>query len=123
MEKPGKNSQAARLIKFTTVEQVMELGMDLENYINRAIEIERKGLQVVYEKKPEPIPEELTEIFEEDPILKSAFEALTPGRQRGYIIYFSQPKQSKTRISRIKKCIPKIFKGEGLHDKYQSKRK
>jgi uncharacterized protein YdeI (YjbR/CyaY-like superfamily) len=68
------------------------------------------------------MPEELEKKFEEDPVLKSAFEALTPGRQRGYIIYFSAAKQSKTRESRIEKCIGKILNGEGLNDKYSGKK-
>ncbi|MEL7427413.1 MAG: YdeI/OmpD-associated family protein, partial [Bacteroidota bacterium] len=71
---------------------------------------------------PEPIPEELKQRFKEDPPLKNAFESLTPGRQRGYILYFSSPKQSKTRVARIEKSVGKILRGEGLHDKYQRRR-
>ena len=80
-------------------------------------------LQSKINKSPEPWPEELQEWLEQDPVLKDAFEALTPGRQRGYVLYFSAPKQSKTRISRIEKCVDKIMKGEGLHDAYQKKGK
>lgn len=121
--KPGPNSQAARLFKFTQKEEIPPLKASIEAYIQEAIEVEKAGLEVQFKKNPEPIPEELVEIFEADPQLKSAFEALTPGRQRGYILHFSQPKRSETRTSRIEKCIPKILNGEGMHDKYQSKRK
>ena len=78
-------------------------------------------MKVEFKKNPEPIPEELELKFNEDPILKTAFESLTSGRQRGYIIYFSAPKQSKTRISRIEKSIGKILNREGLNDKYTKK--
>ncbi|WP_422082113.1 YdeI/OmpD-associated family protein [Ulvibacterium sp.] len=123
LEKPGPNSQSARLIKFTNVNEIPELEPTLNRYIYEAIEVEKAGLKVNFKKNPEPIPEELERKFEEDPVLKSAFESLTPGRQRGYIIYFSQPKQSETRESRIEKCAGKILNGEGLHDKYSGRRK
>ncbi|MDN5204631.1 YdeI/OmpD-associated family protein [Fulvivirgaceae bacterium BMA10] len=123
LDKPGENSQAARLFKFTNIEQVKDIKDDIRAYIFEAIEVEKSGLKVNFKKKPEPIPEELEEKFEEDPYLRTAFEALTPGRQRGYIIYFSQPKQSKTRIARIEKAVPKILNGEGLHDKYKAMKK
>ena len=116
--KPGKNSQAARLLKFTDLRRIQELELDIKTIIHEAIEVEKAGLKVNFKKNPEPIPEELETIFERDPLLKSAFDALTPGRQRGYILYFSAPKQSKTRISRIEKSMGKILNGEGLHDRY-----
>ena len=75
----------------------------------------------MFKKNPEPVPDELEAKLNEDPFLKSAFETLTPGRQRGYILYFSAPKQSKTRTQRIEKSIGKILNGEGLHDKYSRK--
>jgi uncharacterized protein YdeI (YjbR/CyaY-like superfamily) len=78
---------------------------------------------VEFKKNPEPFPEELQQKLDEDPFFKTAFEELTPGRQRGYILYFSQAKQSKTRVSRIENSVPKILNGEGLHDKYASKNK
>ncbi len=121
LEKPGKNSQAARLLKFTNCERIKELEGDIKAYVQEAIEIEKVGLKVKFKKNPEPIPVELELKLEEDPILKTAFEALTPGRRRGYILYFSAPKQSKTRISRIEKSIGKILNGEGMHDKYRSR--
>lgn len=122
LEKQGGNTQAARLIKFTNVEKIKELEPVLKAYIYEAVEVEKAGLKVAFKKNSEPIPEELEKKFEKDPFLKTAFEALTPGRQRGYILYFSAPKQSKTRILRIEKSIRKILNGEGLNDKYSRKR-
>jgi len=123
LEKPGKNSQADRLFKFTSVQQISELEGVIKAYVMEAIEIEKAGLKVDFKKNPEPVPDELQQKFNEDAFFKTAFEELTPGRQRGYILHFSQPKQSKTRVSRIEKCVPKILNGEGLHDKYSSKKK
>ena len=88
----------------------------LKVYIHEAIEAAKAGLKVNYKKNPEPIPEELQNKLNEVPALKAAFDALTPGRRRGYILYFSGAKQSKTRTSRVKKCMPQILKGKGLND-------
>lgn len=121
LEKPGKNSQAARLMKFTSIAAIREAESDIKSCIYEAIEVEKAGLKVVFKKNPEPVPDELEAKLNEDPFLKSAFETLTPGRQRGYILYFSAPKQSKTRTQRIEKSIGKILNGEGLHDKYSRK--
>lgn len=123
LTKPGENSQATRLLKFTDMKGIHAFEDDIKHYIFEAVEVEKAGLKVEFKKNPEPIPEELEAKFEQDPGLKMAFEALTRGRQRGYILYFSQPKQSKTRTSRIEKSIPKILNGEGLHDHYKSMRK
>ncbi|MGB0523456.1 MAG: YdeI/OmpD-associated family protein [Flammeovirgaceae bacterium] len=123
LSKPGPNSQAARMIKFHHVDEVLALEVALKAHILEAIEVEKAGLKVSFKQNPEPIPEELQLKLAEDPIFRAAFEALTPGRQRGYIIHFSQPKQSKTRSSRIEKCVPKILNGEGLNDKYQSRKR
>jgi uncharacterized protein YdeI (YjbR/CyaY-like superfamily) len=120
---PGPNSQASRLLKFTSPDAVEALREATLDFIQQAIAIENAGLQIEFQKSPEPWPEELQEWLEQDPVLKDAFEALTPGRQRGYVLYFSAPKQSKTRISRIEKCVDKIMNGEGLHDAYQQKGK
>ncbi|MCG8372128.1 MAG: YdeI/OmpD-associated family protein [Balneolales bacterium] len=114
---PGKNSQSDQRLVFTNVETVLDQESIIMEYIRQAIEIEKAGLKVDYKKNPEPIPEELKIVFENDPALKTAFESLTPGRQRGYILHFSQPKQAKTRFSRIEKCIPKIMEGKGFHDR------
>jgi len=108
--------QAARRIPFTNVRQIAEMERILKTYIREAIEAEKAGLKVNFKKNPEPIPEEFQNRLDEVPALKTAFEALTPGRQRGYILYFSGAKQSKTRESRIEKCMRQILKGKGLND-------
>lgn len=121
--KPGKNSQAARQLRFTDVKDVLNTENIIRAYIQEAIDVEKSGAKVAFKKNPEPIPEELQQQLDSDPVLKTAFEALTPGRQRGYILHFSQPKQAKTRLSRIEKCRPKILAGEGLNEKYSSKKR
>jgi uncharacterized protein YdeI (YjbR/CyaY-like superfamily) len=116
--KPGENTQAARIIRFTHSRQIAEMESLLKAYIYEAIEVERAGIKVPAVKNTEPIPEEFQQKLDSDPALNAAFYSLTPGRQRGYILYFSAPKQPKTRKSRIEKCIPLIFSGIGIHDKY-----
>jgi len=123
LQKPGKNSQSGRLMKFTKLKDIKKLELEIIEYIEEAIELDKKGLKVKFKKNPEPMPDELIEKLETDPVVRSSFEALTPGRQRGYIIYFSKAKQSSTRKSRIEKCIPKILNGEGMQDKYNNKKK
>jgi len=108
--------QAARRIPFTNVREIVEIEPSLKAYIREAIEAEKAGLKVTLKKNPEPIPEELQNKLDEIPALKAAFDALTPGRQRGYILYFSGAKQSKTRESRIEKCMRQILNGKGLND-------
>ncbi len=97
--------QAARRIPFTNVLEIVEMEPILKAYICEAIDAEKAGLKVRLKKKPEPIPEELQDKLDEIPALKAAFDGLTPGRQRGYILYFSAAKQSKTRASRVEKCL------------------
>jgi uncharacterized protein YdeI (YjbR/CyaY-like superfamily) len=109
--------QAARRIPFTNVREIVEIEPSLKAYIREAIEAEKAGLKVTLKKNPEPIPEELQNKLDEIPALKTAFEALTPGRQRGYILYFSGAKQSKTRESRVEKCMRQILNGKGLNDR------
>lgn len=116
---PGPNSQAARLFKFTNIEGITSIKTDILSYVAEAVEIEKAGRKIVFRKEPEPRPEELLEIFASDPLLESAFDALTPGRQRGYILHFSAPKKSETRIRRIEKWIPMILNGYGIHDEYR----
>jgi uncharacterized protein YdeI (YjbR/CyaY-like superfamily) len=112
-----KNVQAARQIRFTNVREIVKMQPILKAYIHEAIEVEKAGLKVDFKKNTELIiPEELQNKFDEIPALKTAFEALTPGRQRAYILYFSEPKQSKTRESRVEKCIKQILNGKGLND-------
>lgn len=112
-----ENVQAARQIRFTNVQEIVEMKPTLKAYIFEAIEVEKAGLEVPMKKTKEfSIPEEFQQKLEEIPALKTAFDALTPGRQRGYILYFSGAKQSKTRESRVEKCMPKILDGKGLND-------
>lgn len=111
------NVQSDRLLRFTNPEAIIGLAEVLKAYIFEAISIEEAGLKVDFKKNPEPIPDELIQVFDADPAFKEAFFTLTPGRQRGYIIHFSQPKQSETRYGRIEKCKDKIFKGIGMNDK------
>ena len=110
----GENSQSARIIKITSLEQVEDLKEDLKAYVYEAIEIERLGLKVDFKQKDElEYPEELLEEFKKDPQFQTAFEALTPGRQRGFILNYTQPKQVKTRIARIEKSKPLVLAGKG----------
>jgi uncharacterized protein YdeI (YjbR/CyaY-like superfamily) len=115
LEKPGQNSQAARRVMFSSVDQVARMESHLRVFIAEAIEVERGGWKVQGKKDREPIPDELAEMFERVSGLKEAFEALTPGRKRAYILYFASAKQSKTRMSRIEKCVPRILDGRGLN--------
>lgn len=112
-----ENVQGARQIRFTNVQEIVEKEAMLKAYIYEAIEVEKAGLKVKA-KKPEEliIPEELQHKFDEIPALKDAFTTLTPGRQRAYILHFSAAKQSKTRESRVEKCVPNILNGKGLND-------
>lgn len=112
-----ENVQAARQIRFTTVQEIVELEPSLKAYINEALGVEHAGLQVEFKKTAEfSMPEEFINRLEEVPGLQDAFEALTPGRQRAYLLYFSQPKQAKTREARIEKSIQPILEGKGLND-------
>ncbi|MBE0639222.1 MAG: DUF1801 domain-containing protein [Bacteroidales bacterium] len=116
--KPGESSQSARIIKYTNPEQIIEQAEIIKSYILEAVALEKSNQKVEFRKNPEPLPEELEEIFSNDLKLKKAFYTLTQGRQRGYIIYFSQPKQSQSRYNRIEKYRQKILNGEGLNDEY-----
>lgn len=113
-----KNVQSARQIRFTDAEQINEMAAIIRAYIFEAVEVEKAGIEVPMKKTSDF---EMTEKFKEKldaiPELKEAFEALTPGRQRGYLLHFSGAKQSKTRASRVEKCIPDILEGKGLNDR------
>jgi len=112
-----ENVQSARQVRFTTAKQITEMEPVLKAYIYEAIEVERAGLKVKLKKTADyAIPEEFKKRLAKSSALKTAFETLTPGRQRGYIFYFSQPKQSKTREARIEKYVRQILKGKGLED-------
>jgi uncharacterized protein YdeI (YjbR/CyaY-like superfamily) len=121
-----KNVQAARQVRFTNVREIVKMKSVLKAYIYEAIEVERAGLKVDLKKTTAfIIPEEFQKKLSAKggPALKIAFDALTPGRQRAYILHFSAPKQSKTRASRIEKCVQQILNGKGLNDDYISMRK
>ena len=112
-----ENVQAARQVRFTNVREIVKMEPVLKAYIKEAIEVERAGLNVTYKKTSEfKVPEEFQNKLDEIPALKAAFDALTPGRQRGYLFYFSQAKQSKTRESRVEKCMQQILSRKGLDD-------
>lgn len=117
LERPGENSQSARLIRFTSVAQIRKLSSAIESFLRAAIELEKTGY------KPPKIapsdmqwPLELVEVLRNDPQLQEAFQALTPGRQRGYLLFFGSAKQPKTRLDRIEKNRARILEGLGLHD-------
>ncbi|RKR85388.1 uncharacterized protein YdeI (YjbR/CyaY-like superfamily) [Mucilaginibacter gracilis] len=112
-----QNVQAARQIRFTNAGQIIEMEAVLKATIDEAIEVEKAGLKVTLKKSAELVfPEEFQNKLNQHHHLKTAFESLTPGRQRAYNLYFSAPKQAKTRESRVEKCIPQILDGKGLND-------
>jgi uncharacterized protein YdeI (YjbR/CyaY-like superfamily) len=117
LKAPGEHVQAGRQIRFTNVREIVEMEPTVKAYIYEAIEVEKAGLKVAFKETTEfEIPDELESKFDENPALKAAFDTLTPGRQRAYILYFSAPKQSKTRESRVEKCTQQILDGKGLND-------
>ena len=112
-----KNVQAQRQIRFTNIQEITKQKKTIKAYIHEAIEVEKAGLKVALKKTTEyPIPEEFKNKLNKNAALKTAFKALTPGRQRGYLLYFSAPKQSTTRESRVEKSIQPILNGKGLND-------
>jgi uncharacterized protein YdeI (YjbR/CyaY-like superfamily) len=119
-----ENVQAARQLRFTNAREIAEMEPLLKAYIHEAVEVEKAGLEVSYKKISEfAVPAELQTKLDAIPALKKAFQALTPGRQRGYLLYFAAPKQSKTREARIEKYTPQILKGQGLNDDHVQTRK
>ena len=117
LTRPGQHSQSTRWFKFTSLREIAEMKSILKAYIREAIEIEKAGLKVKLKKTSDlKVPEEFEIMLDEFPALKTAFDALTPGRQRAYIYHFFAPKQSKTRESRIRKYMPHILNGKGLLD-------
>lgn len=113
--RPGQNTESSRLIKFTNVDEIHQLSSVIKDYIEEAITIEKKGLKIEYTQTLE-YPDELYQMFHQYPHFRDAFEALTPGRKKGYILFFTAPKQSQTKLSRIEKHIDRILDGKGLHD-------
>ena len=117
LSKPGENSQSMRFFKFTNPEEITENQSIIKAYIYEAIEIEKAGLKVIFKSNTElELVEELQIAFDKNPDLKTAFNALTPGRQRGYNLHFSEAKQSKTRVTRIEKYTQRILNGKGIND-------
>jgi len=115
--RPGEQTQAGRQMRFTTAREVVKLKPILKAYIQEAVEVEQAGLKVTLKKTADfAIPEEFQQKLDTIPALKIAFHALTPGRQKAYLYYFSQARQSKTRALRVEKCIPQILSGQGLND-------
>ncbi len=125
--KPGENTQTVRVIRFTNIREIVKMAPILKTYIYEAVEVEEAGLKVSRpwrdKKNPEPIPEEFQKKLDKKPALRAAFEALTPGRQRAYILYFSAPKQSKTREARVEKYIKQILEGKGFNEEIFNKHK
>jgi uncharacterized protein YdeI (YjbR/CyaY-like superfamily) len=121
LTKPGENSQAMRMAKFTSVDQIKAAESALRDYIHQAIEIEISGREVAFEKPSEiKLTDELETRLNADPTLRMAFEALTPGRRRAYALYFADAKQTKTREARIDKCVPRILAGKGPNDPFDA---
>ena len=114
---PGENSRSSRVFKFKDPDQITALDATIRAYIFEAMELERAGARVALAKDDIVYPEELVVWLEQDPDFQEAFEALTPGRRRGYALHFAQPKQSTTRHARIEKARPRILEGKGMHDR------
>lgn len=119
-----ENVQAARQVRFTNLQDILKLKATLKAYVKEAIAAEKAGLEVTYKKTSEfKMPEEFQNKLNKNSALEKAFAALTPGRQRAYLLHFSAPKQSQTREARIEKCTPQILEGKGLNDDYLRSRK
>ena len=117
LERIGEHTQAGRWIKFTSLREIAALRSTLKNYLYEAIELEKSGKKIGLKKPSEhPIPEELQRKLEDNPVLRSAFATLTPGRRRSYIFHISSAKQAKTRAARVEKCVPMILSGRGFNE-------
>lgn len=114
---PGENSRSSRVLRFTSVEEIANQEPVIRAYVREAVELEKAGARVELPKDDLSYPEELITVLEADPDLQLAFDALTPGRRRGYVLHFSQPKQSATRQSRIAMSRDRILAGKGMHDR------
>ena len=119
---PGPHSQSVRMLKFRCLADIQANRLHIEGFIQEAIKLEQSGAKVAFQQSPESMPEEFREALDANPALKSAFDALTSGRQRGYILHISAPKQSNTRRNRMSKCEPLILAGVVLHDQYKARR-
>lgn len=116
LTKPGENTQSARVIRFTSVKEIDKVKSALKALIEEGIELEKSGAKFEFKKEPEPVPEELQEIFNNDSAFEKAFDALTLGRQRAYLMFFNAAKQSKTKVARIEQYRERIFDGKGMND-------
>lgn len=123
LDQHGERSQTLRIIKFTDHKEIIKQTKTIKSYVSEAIKNEQLGKKVTIKKENKPFPEELTQFLEKDKALKKSFLSLTPGRIRGYVIYFSSAKQSQTRLSRIENCRDKIMLGQGLNDDYKKNNK
>ena len=120
----GENTQASRQLRFTETKSITKLQKQITAFVHEAIQLEQEGKKVEFKAVSEfSIPDELVQYFRETPAFEKAFYALTPGRQRGYLLHFSEPKQAKTRLARIEKYHDQIMRGEGLHDAYRKSSK
>ncbi|MCB1049135.1 MAG: YdeI/OmpD-associated family protein [Acidobacteria bacterium] len=117
LQKPGENTQGARILVFTESQHVSDREQVIREFVDQAINAVEKGERVEYAQQPEPLPETLSRCLIQDPTLKQAFEALSPGRKRSYILHVSAAKQEKTQLARIAKCRSKILAGKGFHDR------
>ncbi|NNE55310.1 MAG: hypothetical protein HKN32_04775 [Flavobacteriales bacterium] len=116
--KPGPNTQSSRILKFTEVQQVTAIETQIKAFVQEAIVNEKAGRKVKFKDfSDHEMPDELRFKLDSDPVFRSAFESLTPGRQRGYFLHFSSAKQPQTRINRIEKCVAKIMAGKGMQDR------
>lgn len=113
----GPNSQSARRLEFRSTEEVVRRRAIIKAYVKEAVAIEEAGLKPKFAKRPEPIPPELKALFAKKPKVKEAFAALTPGRQRSYLLHFAGAKQAATRVARIEKCLPAILAGKGMNER------
>lgn len=114
---PGENSRSVRMFKFTGLDEIEKLRDTIAAYVREAVELEKAGATVTFEKDDLGHPRELTDRLDADGDFRAAFESLTPGRRRGWVLHFSQPRQAKTRASRIDKAAEKILAGKGMHDR------
>ena len=115
---PGEHSQAMRMVKFTNADEVKKRASILRDYVSETIANEEAGLEIPFQpSESETVPEEFQAILDENPSIEEAFHSLTPGRQRAYLLYFSDAKQSKTRVARIEKYLPRILERKGLLDR------
>lgn len=117
LEAPGPNSQAARLLRFRSLAEVEARRELLGRYLAEAIALERAGAKVVFERAPEPLPDELLERLDGDAALAEAWDALTPGRRRSYVLHIGGAKQAATRAARVERCAPMILAGRGFHER------